>query len=274
MSETLRFDPIYSEHAIERCAWTVAFSQPLPEKLYLSVVRAAGEDATKRGYQPVQYHGIQFNPLTGQVLAGQPGGPVEFVAPDGAVQLNITPQSVTFASTRYVRWQPFFGQVSDWPLSIAARFGDIVDVGGLKLEYWDRFIWSGDWSDFDPNKLLRADTPYVAPGATRGGNAWHSHVGWFEKNDGAVRRLVNINIDCLDFMLPNTIGPKPSMGVYTMIQDSFFLPGSLQIDVGVNSLKDRSTELHLSLKTLIGSIISDDMQNRISLNNGARSNVR
>lgn len=275
MSETLRFDPIYSEHAIERCAWTVFFTQPLPEKLYGNVTQAAGDGAQERGFQPVAFRGIQFNAITGQVVSGQAsGGPVEFVTPDGAQQLSITPQSVSFASTRYVRWTPFFGQVSDLPLKVAERFVDVVSVSALKVEYWDRFIWSGEWSDFDPNKLLRGDNQYAAPGAVRGGNAWHSHVGWFERTEGAVRRLVNINIDAVDFLRPNTIGPKPSIGVYTTIQDAFFLPGSLQVDVGIEAIKTRSTEIHNDLKSLLGQIILDDMQSRISLNSGARADVR
>jgi hypothetical protein len=92
-----------------------------------------------------------------------------------------------------VRWQPFVGSIERFVLAILAGYREIVSVNYVKLEYWDRFFWSGNWEDFAVDRLLKKGD-YVAARVYGTRREWHSHVGWFEPI-GALRRLTNVNID-------------------------------------------------------------------------------
>lgn len=137
----------------------------------------------------------------------------------------------------------------------------------MKLEYWDRFIWSGTWEDMRLLELLEK-SDYVAWGAVRPNKPWHSHCGWFDLNENGTKRLVNINLDAVDFRAgPNGL-PKPSIGIYTMIQDVFVSLPDVHLDVEVAGVAAHTELVHKDLKELLTHLITREMQERVSLNSG------
>jgi hypothetical protein len=60
---------------------------------------------------------------------------------------------------------------------------------------------------------------------------------------------------------------RPSIGVYTMLQDDYSVGGATRIDE-VPSVSSKLHGLHSALKALLDSIISEEMTERISLRVG------
>src|SRR5262245_49924255 len=112
MSNDPHFAPVLSQHAIERCAASIVLTPVLPEKSFVRLIEVASEELTSRGFtkQSVHSFGIEFR-TDGQVRPMIPSAnmPHVFVSPNQSEQVTIGPDGFNWASTSYVRWQPFIG---------------------------------------------------------------------------------------------------------------------------------------------------------------------
>src|ERR1700692_588425 len=101
--------------------------------------------------------GLQFDMATGKTIPLSGPGPMIFSSPDRATQFILTQNSLSARTGRYVRWEPFAGQIEDLILPLITLYTDVVSIQNVQLDYLDRFLWSGNWSDFDWKKLIRDD---------------------------------------------------------------------------------------------------------------------
>ncbi|SEF72195.1 TIGR04255 family protein [Methylobacterium sp. 190mf] len=276
MSETLRFDPIYPAHAIERCSATLAFGEPLTDKLMQKVKAKANPlFAHLQMFAQVQpQYGIEINPQTGAVTPKQMGlGSFIYSNAEQTLNCIITPGAIIWNNVRYVRWQPFIGQIEQVLPPVLDIIIDAVDIASIKLEYLDRFYWSGDWSNFDSQKLLRNDRGMWAETAKRAKREWHSHSGWFDYVSHSVRSLININVDVVSAARPGENGAVPSVGILTLLQDQM-VRGENGARFGQEGVfKDPISQLdkqHHVLKGVLAEVIVPQMAERIALDPKAR----
>jgi uncharacterized protein (TIGR04255 family) len=270
MTVTPKFDPIFPAHAIERCGITIAFRELVPQKVFDRLITRATLVAGKKGFQrsPGGEIGITVDFATGKfgpALRGGQSQPQSFSLPDQSASLFLAPSMIIWQNSRYVRWSPFVGQFQEIASSVISEFLDLVSLGSVKIEYWDRFNWTGTWDDFDAMQLIRPNAQAVADDWPKWNRQWHSHAGWFEAVDEC-RRLTNINVDVVD------VTGKPTVGIFTMMQDEPNVPGYGTIDVKYLDQKylfERLEVLHLALKSVLRSILQDAMIDRISLNSEA-----
>ncbi|WP_238272746.1 hypothetical protein, partial [Methylobacterium cerastii] len=200
MTETPRFEPIYPAHAIERCSATVGFGEPITEKLLQKIRTKAGPlfSQLQMGAQVQSQLSFEIDPQSGVATPKQSGfGAIVYSNMDRSLNCIITPMALVWNNARYVRWQPFIGQMEQTIPPLLSIINDAVNITNIKLEYLDRFYWTGDWDNFDSKKLLRSDRGSWAETANRGRREWHSHAGWFETISENSRRLMNINIDAV-----------------------------------------------------------------------------
>jgi hypothetical protein len=264
MAERPRFDPLFPAHAIERCAATVAFRENLPEKAFARLIAGINEAFARKGLKAAEPPQLAFNIDFGSVkFTGPPPStqPRMFALPDGSANLFIAPNHVIWQNTRYVRWAPFVGQFLDLARSTIAGFLDSVSLASVRLEYWDRFNWTGTWDDFDVEQLIRREADAVARGWAKWPKQWHSHSGWFEKVED-FRRLINVNVDIGEW------AGHPSVLIYTTIQDDPNVPGYGQTDpdsLDENFVFGRFEAIHYDLKDQLAEVIQDAMVSRISL---------
>ncbi len=267
MNDQPQFEPIFPSHAIERCGAAVTFSESLPAKAFQKVLdqvqgrfRSAGLEWIA-GAPAVGAVGFQVNIATGQALPLTPGvGPAVFATADRATQFVIAPNSLTARTTSYVRWSPFAGQIEELMLPLVGLYSDVVSVGNVQLDYVDRFLWTGDWSNFDWRSLLRSDGQFLAARAAEGHRYWHSHSGWFDEGAEG-RRLVNVNVDLADFQRSEAF--VPSVSILTLMRDDA-PPGVSRYDDAA-SIQACLEQLHNELKSLLGQIITEPMAERINL---------
>ena len=263
MKEPATFQPIYPAHAIERCAATLIFDQPLPQKLFdkTLLLAKAHLDAARFASAPAPAE-IRVDAATGSISVNQSGSASVFNSLDGGTSLAIFPAMIIWQTTRYVRWMPFRGDFDRLTRPFLTTFLEVLSLAAIKLEYVDRFLWSGSIHDIDPWLLLRKDSGLVAAAAAKLGTSWHSHCGWFEQ--ATRRRLINANVDVADVIRP-PLDPQPSIGIFTLMQDH----SDNHPFTSAEDILSGLDIIHHDLKVLLGKLIVESMCDRISLNPGA-----
>jgi uncharacterized protein (TIGR04255 family) len=260
----LRFDPILPNHAIERSAITLTFSEALPDKLFQREMEKYSAAIRKAGLSKSVRPSIGFvvDIKTGNV-AREDGAkaPYLFSSADEGTQFTVMPNSVVWVTTAYSRWRPFLSQFLSVAAEVLSLFFDNLELKTVKIECWDRFNWFGNWEEIDYTKLFREGSSYIVPKAIGSEKEWHSHTGWFSYGGAQVRQLTNINIDVVELVSTVDGEKRPSVGIYTMMQDE--LSGSEGV-----VLHDRLDNLHLGLKRVFGDIVSDEIKNRVGLGEG------
>ncbi|OSI67660.1 hypothetical protein BSZ22_24555 [Bradyrhizobium canariense] len=243
----------------------------MPEKAFERIASRAADRLSSQGFQSQPIQALSFQVNADGSVASTPtpaGGPRVFSLPDQVTTFTVAPDHLSWATHTYVRWQPFVGAVERYLLPVLSDMLEIVSVAGVRLEYWDRFVWSGTWADFDVRQLIRSDCPYLAPEGVRQSRQWHSHSGWFTK-EGDFRRLTNINVDVVDVTHDPALQGRPSVGIYSSLMDQPNIvdygstpPAALDEAFMIERLEHH----HLALKDILGHIIIDQMANRIELN--------
>jgi uncharacterized protein (TIGR04255 family) len=268
MTAPPHFDPVFPGHAIEQCTATVRFDQALPTKI-LSKLQAEHktkllEAGLKEGKSAV---GFQFDLLTGKVVPLQ-DGPVSYVTSDNGTTITIVANQVSIQTARYIRWANFESAASKFLMPLVRGFCESVSINSVQLDYRDRFLWTGSWDDFDSASLLNSESELVAPKVAHAPQQWHCHSGWFEQMpEPSMRRLVNVNIDVVTAVQPDTTLQRPSVGIYTSVLDTSTAAPSETApnwfdESGV--LPHLRTQ-HLDLKELLRSLISPAMAQKIKL---------
>lgn len=264
----MRFDPILPNHAIERSAITLTFGEALPEKLFQREMDRLSSSVQETGLaqRPRANVGFVVDINTGNV-SREPAAnaPFVFAADDGSTQFTIMPNALTWVTTAYSRWRPFLRQFLETSHGVRELFTSNLDLSTVKVECWDRFIWLGEWGDIKYEALFSQNSGYIVPNACKGGREWHSHTGWFSFAEESIRRLTNINIDAVEILSTINGEKRPSVGIYTMIQDE--LP-RLQEEVSSDnsqSLEGRLHKLHVDLKNIFGELVTPDVKARVGL---------
>jgi uncharacterized protein (TIGR04255 family) len=263
MHEKPRFFTLLPAHAIERCSAAVVFDQQLPSKLFDKTVLACTASLRELHFSPAAPTpalNVEVDGATGLVsVKNSTHQPAVFTSVSGA-QLTFAPNAIQFQTAGYVRWSPFLGDFERATSAILNACLSAVSVSAVKLEYWDRFIWTGDWTNFDRWQLFKKNSEFLSLAAAAQSNQWHSHCGWFE-NVNENKRLVNINVDVVEVI--HNARVAPSVGIYTMMQDvhSSTLQTPRQIVTNLD-------QLHLSLKKLFDLIIEVDIAKQIGLQSG------
>lgn len=269
MSSPPQFDPIFPGHAIEQCAATVWFDQALPSKI-LSKLQVEHktkllEAGLKQGQAAV---GFQFDLQTGNVVQLQ-DGPVSYVTPDNGTTITIVSNQVSIQTTRYIRWTNFENAASKFLMPLVHDFCSSISISAIQLDYRDRFLWSGSWEDFDSTSLLNSQSELIAPKVAHAPQQWHCHSGWFEQmpESSVRRRLVNVNVDVVTAVQPNTTLQRPSVGIYTSVLDSCVAAPSGPTPDWFNEpdVLPHLRAQHVDLKELLRSLISPSMAQKIKL---------
>jgi uncharacterized protein (TIGR04255 family) len=259
------FQPLFPNHAIERCAVTFAFQSPLPNKLFAALKDDHGATIQKAGFRPQTAQGVNIDAATGKVTAGIAAFlPVVYTSADSASALIVAPNSVMFQTTRYIRWRQFEAGLELLAFPLVERFLGAVNGASLRLEYTDCFLWPGSWDDFDSTLLLGQSSEFVCREAQKSCADWHSNCGWLEDN-GDFRHIKNVNIAAV--ARPGRDGAiRPAVVIYTLDQEQK-APGA-QGDLFDNkaTVLSKLSKLHSDLKALLAKVITSDMSDIIGLN--------
>lgn len=268
-----RFEPIHEAHAIEQVLFGLQFANPIDDDTFVKVRKAAEQFLPSLpGRTDIQSITLAFGvpgPV-GAFSSGLPPGTVFSKSrPDGTIEneLRIERASVTFRTTLYTRWDAVWAGAHRYFEVILPIYVAQVGILGISLNFVDKFAWIGAISECRPKLLLREASGYLCPHVFTAQDLWHSHTGAFLRTDSAIKRLLNINADCVDENRPE--GPRRVVAITTVLTDFMNQPGFETSSITASNAGEffdtRMHQLHTYSKKVFGNVINDEMSKRIAL---------
>ncbi len=264
------FEPIHAAHAIEQVAFMLRMEPPLNEASFSQVCEIAKQFKTESdmpGQPEFRTLAFGFGPSIPQQL------PKPFVlnriAADGTPEkeLRIESNSISFTTFRYTRWDAVWAQARRYFETMIPTYAENTKIAAVGLNYIDKFKWVGELSECKTNLLMQSGSKYVCPHIFEVDDFWHSYTGAFIRTDKNTKRLLNVNVDYLDEVLPDDV--RRVVAITTVLTDlmnqSGYEPTELNAQNANNFLDDRMQKLHVFGKKVFGNIINDDMSKRIAL---------
>jgi hypothetical protein len=263
------FEPIFPNHAIERCSATFAFRDALPDKVFTALKNSHDTLIRKAGFETQESIGVQIDVATGHVVKRHGGlFPAMYNSLDKADAIFIAPNSVTWQTVRYIMWDQFESKLETLIYHILDTFLSSVSGSLIRMEYVDCFIWSGTWDNFDSTNLLGQDSDFTCRAAQRAGREWHTHSGWIADDD-KVRRVYNVNVNAVSRRETGEI--KPAITIFTLAQDQNVEGQQTGLFDTSAEAKGRLQSQHQDLKNLLGRVISPAMAQRIHLHSSLKA---
>lgn len=269
------FEPIHDAHAIDQVGLVLQFNGPIPLNESGTTAVWTVADAFKdelpasTNLQPISLWmgaappGLRF-PVSGRALAS--------VQRDGTIEreLRVDLTSIAFRSMTYTRWDAVWKQVSRYfDVLMPAYLAAGVALSGISLNFVDKFVWSGELAEMRPKSLLRPRSQYVAPHVYEASDLWHCYTGAFTRIDGFVKRLLNINIDCLEDTQTQTGATRRLVSITTVVTDMLNQPGYARHiateQEATAFVQQQFQALHAFSKSELMAVIDDHMCKRIGL---------
>jgi len=273
------FEPVHSAHSIEQVVFVFSIDRTLNDAQYVRMQSAMDEfKDSLPGRSDIQAMAFSFG-------GGQPGFlPPGFVAPpqqqngvrrsltnpDGSLAKELVADrgSVTYRSTQYSRWAEVWKEASSYFATLAPIYvSDGAAIASIVLHICDKFVYQGKPTKNMAALLLKKDSQYLSLHIFDTDELWHSHTGAFVRADNNTKRLINLNVDCLDEPYMN--GARRVVAINTVLTDMFNQPGYAQSAAESKEafacLDAHMAELHASNKNILASVLNDNMAKRIAL---------
>lgn len=279
-----QFEPIHSAHAIEQMAISAQFTQHLDDSVFKRVLEksepfkeALPGFAPAFGFVPGVPLGVGL-PVGGvQIIGNLPGAQqlpqgmtYSRTRPDGTIEADLTilRHAITFRTTGYTSWREVWASASKYFESLLPLYTEPGPIAAVGLSYLDKFYWVGDITSVEVSNLIRKASPYVAPHVLTTRDLWHSYTGVFIRADSETKRLLNVNIDCVEDAPRGEIRRVVSIG--TSLTDMFnqlsYVPKNMTNADAITVFAEHLAILHTQSKQVLSQIITDAMCQRIALN--------
>jgi len=276
MSEALNqsghFEPIHAAHAIEQVAFILQFDRPFDDSAFSSI-RIETDQFKDDLPGKIEIQGVSFAIGAQPIPIAQPHSSAGLVlrraSPDGSVEieLRVERSSLTFVTTSYTRWDAVWAQASRYFNTLLPIYLSQARLMAVSLNYGDKFVWNGSLDSFCPNSLINSESKYISKHILETKELWHNHTGLFIRADDFTKRLLNLNVDCLDEPLPE--GPRRIVVITTVVTDQLNQPGyneytGDQSDT-IALVNTHMRDMHIFGKQVFGDLMTSQMSKRIAL---------
>lgn len=266
--------PLWENHAIEVMAAVVTFAEPLPALLRKRLIensRPTAHDLGLRSEQPVS--GLQITvDQTGSQIPGQFQTGVSFNAhveasppgsggPQLVEQFVVDQASAIYRTWRYVSWDWTFGRMKRLLSPLFPVLEAAVAPSAIRLEYLDRFFFSGPPSEATPDLLLRKECKFIAPHVFNQASLWHSHTGAFVSESEGLRSLLQVNIDAVEV----NGGPKLQRSIAIMSAREDRFSGDHRPTLSDENVFVCWDGMHTYLKQVLDEVLVHQMSEKILL---------
>lgn len=268
------FEPVHSAHSIEQAVLVLHFDRPLDQTHLLAAIESANQFHPELpGSTPVVGGGFSV------AFGARPSMPMQMSttgvvlhrsAPDGSIEheLRVEQTSVTFRTARYSRWSAIWDQAKRYYSAVIGHYMDNEsNLVSVSVNFVDKFIWNGDPKEFDSSLLLNKNSEYIAKHIFSLNDLWHIHTGAFIQSDEQTKRLMNINVDCLDEI--NGFQSRRAISITTVLTDMFNQPGFLPFlatnENVMSFISVHMESLHAFDKEILSRTLVEPMAKQIAL---------
>ena len=261
----MNWKPRHEAHAIDRVRVQFAFRDPLTSKLLqvaTSEIVGAANELGFNAVEPIDSGMATFSFVPNAAALSMPnaknGVAMKRYSNDQIVE-EVAYRDVVFGylTQTYGRWENLLSRLNEVVLPALRRIEDGFDLGSVKIEYWDSFIFEGEKDNADVSLLLSAVDSTIPKSTLGGATSWHSHIGWFEGE-----MLLNRNLDVVDQPLP-TGATERVLGIYTMVEQR-----SSEQPLRLSEIDSTLEKLHKRSLLMFGETINEDYRKKIGLNLG------
>jgi uncharacterized protein (TIGR04255 family) len=267
-----RFEPVHDAHAIEQVVIGLTFGVPIAESTMRNAVKVISDNFKDSFPGSSDIRTVTFAIGQNSPPVQSPFGRVfQKHRPDGSIEraLRLEPAALHFQTSQYTRWPKLWDEVWEYFKSLLPIYlPEGKFVSSFKLNFVDMFYWVGEESLSRANFLLRPGSRFVCPHVHEADDLWHSYTGAFIRAGERRKRLLNVNIDCLD---ENQVeAPRRCVRIRTSITDLLNQPGYKQVEEMDESESSEFTcrvmsEMHSYSKEVFAEIIGDQMCKRVGL---------
>lgn len=258
--------PFASRHAVQSATVVMAWEAAISDESLTEVQALRGALKADFGAMHLNQR-ITFNMLDPSGGVSAPGiGGVNFVrgnAPDITRSLQVQEKVVQLTSNDYDRWIHFIKLVQRSFKTLGPVVAKGRKLASVQLQYVDTFMWKGDPKSLQLSEIFDSASPYLPQNIfTLGNDFWHSHHGFFSTQEAPenCRLLDNVNVQR---------APKEgtSEHVLTIVTNHQLLPmDEIWSPEGCfDFLNTHSAFLHDRNKTMLSSLLTDEVKNLISL---------
>lgn len=274
-SQDGRFEPLHDAHAIEQMALALHFEGGINESAMLALRKATDHFKTDLpGVSDLQTVTLAVGNFPAGVLSSPRaalGRSYKLTRPDGTVEteLRLEGNVVNYQTTAYTRWVKVWESAWRYLSIVQPIYLASSKLAAVSLNYVDKFHWLGEPDKYRPSALLRPGSRYISPHVHGLTDLWHSHTGAYLRPNERTKRLMNVNLDCLDQQ--NAAGEQRRViQITTVLTDMLNQPGYTATDANAAAAPDfvanAFSDLHRFSKELIAEVLNDDMCTRIALN--------
>ena len=267
------FEPLHDAHSIEQVVFVVQFDRMIDDATFQSIRDFSNKyDTIFPSRTEVQQMSFVFG--QGGSIPSAPNSSTGFVfktfAADGSIQteFKIERSGITYRTTVYTRWNLIWSQVKEYFDELIPMFIEQAKIVNLSLSYVDKFLWSGDFGNFNPSLLLNTESQYLCRHIFNAPDFWHIHTGAFIRSDEQTKRLMNVNVDYVD-EINNRGEVRKVISILTVITDNLDQPGytpSNYTDDTVNDFINMHLEsMHKYGKVILSDLIIEKIAQRIAL---------
>jgi uncharacterized protein (TIGR04255 family) len=277
-------------HAIVSATFAIDFTGPPPQPVVreLQALHSKFRDRYPRRREGTgaivefQADGGLASELKSEIISRKVGGLIfDSLLPDGRVERAIELRDNRLWVTRsdYAGWETTWPEVWDVFQRMLPIIMQNVNVVAFHLQYHDRFVWSGDRTNFRADVVFRRGSEYLAGHIFDAPDLWHSYTGFFEYRDEPDQHQL------LQIVEAQAVNPEQvDEGIYAEIKLNYrAIPGAEHgpvVGAGkpltdvkqilgdgdeAGLLDDYMNTMHNAIKALLQQVLNDEMCKQIRL---------
>lgn len=269
-----QWEPLHQAHAIEQVTCVVNFAREISDDEMIEIGNLGKQFKEELpGAHQLQLVNLTIGNVAPAWATGRAPAPAGYMfqrmGRDGSVESEVRcdRNSLNFRSSHYTRWADIWGRAKKYFDAFIPIYSK-GSIFSLSLTFVDKFVWTGTPESAKVMQLLRVSSPYLSPQVYEREDLWHSHTGAFVRPDSGTKRLINLNVDCIDQILAAAAVPKRVVMVTSALSDMLGqdgVPAPLPPSDCSAFIDSRMQEFHALDKNILGDIINDAMSQRIAL---------
>lgn len=265
------FEPLHKAHAIEQATLVVSFGDVEVSNDAFAEIKKVGEQFKDDfpGQRAVGTFKMEFGPGKPASQRRSDAVLLQRTMNDGTTEneLRVERNSVAFSTNYYTRWSDLWGRVQKYFTAYLPHYVDLGPPALIQLQYVDKFVWSGAIEECRPTQLLRPQSKFLCSHIFEATDLWHSHTGIFVWPEQTTKRLLSINVDCIDDQ--QLQGNRRVVAIATLVADnlnpSAGTPSKISPEACIRLVGERLHQQHALDKEILRDLLTEEFSRRIAL---------